>query len=302
MDRKETLEEFYAKRYNDIPLSLPKEIDHFNIFPLTTRKKDETRQLPYRRRDYYKVMFVLGEVGFHYADKSVRIKKPSLVFSNPFIPYNCEDLHLVKGGKYCIFNDAFFQNYGSITKYSVYQPTGNHVFSLLDLDLEYVKNVFEKIQTEFDSEYEHKYDVIRNHILELLHFAMKMEPHKTINHGSQNAAQRITTLFLVLLERQFPIDDNHPSISYKSPSEFAHQLNVHVNHLNRSVKNVLRKSTSQVIADRLIQEAKYLLKHSSWNVSEVSYALGFSEPSHFNHFFKKYLNSTPSQYRESDRQ
>jgi AraC-like DNA-binding protein len=75
------------------------------------------------------------------------------------------------------------------------------------------------------------------------------------------------------------------------------QLNIHVNHLNRAVKEITEKTTSQLIAERLLQEAKILLKHSTWSVSEIAYALGFSEVTHFNNFFKKHVEVSPLKFR-----
>jgi AraC-like DNA-binding protein len=108
---------------------------------------------------------------------------------------------------------------------------------------------------------------------------------------------RISLLFLELLERQFPIDDNHQKINLRSASDFAKQLNIHINHLNRSVKVTTSKTTSQIIAGRILQESKILLKQSAWNVSEIAYALGFTEVTHFNNFFKKHVNLNPLKFR-----
>jgi AraC-like DNA-binding protein len=74
-------------------------------------------------------------------------------------------------------------------------------------------------------------------------------------------------------------------------------LNVHVNHLNRAIKETTEKTTSQIIAERMVQEAKILLKYSSWTVSEIAYALGFSELTHFNNFFKKHVALSPLKFR-----
>jgi len=102
-----------------------------------------------------------------------------------------------------------------------------------------------------------------------------------------------------LLERQFPIDDNHRKINLRSASEFADQLNVHVNHLNRAVKETTQKTTSRIIAERILQESKILLKHSNWGVSELAYALGFTEVTHFNNFFKKHVQLSPLKFRNN---
>jgi len=40
-----------------------------------------------------------------------------------------------------------------------------------------------------------------------------------------------------------------------------------------------------------------MLKQSQWNVSEIAYALGFAEVSHFNNFFKKKVQISPLKYR-----
>jgi AraC-like DNA-binding protein len=139
--------------------------------------------------------------------------------------------------------------------------------------------------------------VLRNLVFELLHFAMKLQPGSKFNKQPINASQRISTLFLELLERQFPIEENHPRVGLRSASEFARQLNIHVNHLNRAVKETTGKTTSQIIAERILQESKILLKHSKWNVSEIADALGFTEVTHFNNFFKKHVQLSPSKFR-----
>ena len=107
----------------------------------------------------------------------------------------------------------------------------------------------------------------------------------------------MTALFIELLERQFPIDEDHREIKLRSASEYAHQMNVHVNHLNKSIKSVTQKTTSQLITERILFEAKRLLRQSDWNISDIAFALGFSETSHFSNYFKKNIGVSPVHYR-----
>ncbi|WP_245735179.1 helix-turn-helix domain-containing protein [Pedobacter hartonius] len=72
---------------------------------------------------------------------------------------------------------------------------------------------------------------------------------------------------------------------------------MHVNYLNRAVKSVKGKTTTEHISERLTREAIALLKHSHWSISEISYSLGFEDPSHFNHFFKKQTTQVTSSFR-----
>lgn len=298
MEKTESLEAFYKNKFNWIPENLKNEIGHFNLFQHETAQPNKAKQQPYRRRDYFKIMFVLGDIEMNYADKVVSIQKQALFFSNPQIPYKCDNLEKIKEGYYCIFNQYFFHKFGDLNQYSVFQPTGNRVFELTDEQAEAVRIIYQKMFAEIQSDYVHKYDVLRNLVFELLHFAMKMQPSTAYDKKQANASQRISTLFLELLERQFPIDENHPSVSLRSASDFANQLNIHVNHLNRAVKEMTQKTTSQIIAERILQEAKILLKHSQWNVAEIAYALGFTEVTHFNNFFKKQTQISPLKFRK----
>ena len=105
---------------------------------------------------------------------------------------------------------------------------------------------------------------------------------KTEAH-SNSAANRISADFMELLESQFPITDLRNTLKLRSASDFAQN----------------NKSTSIIIRDRILAESKHLLKKTDWNVSEIAYALGFTEVTHFNNFFKKGMDMNPSQFRKS---
>ena len=299
MEKIETIEEFYKRKYDWMPDNIRDEIGHFNIFRLEPFEEGKPTNIPYRRRDFYKIMLVIGNSQVSFADQVVEIKEQALSFSNPQIPYKWDHLDKIREGIYCIFNQHFFHQFGQLIQYEVFQPNGIHIFELSDEEADRVSEIFERIANEFNADYKYKYDAIRNQIFELLHFAMKKQPAGILVKQLPNASQRISTLFLELLERQFPIDDTHQRINLRSASEFASQLNVHVNHLNRAVKDTTEKTTSQLIAERILQEAKILLKHSAWTVSDISYALGFTEVTHFNNFFKKHVQLSPLKFRNA---
>lgn len=297
MNKVETIAEFYKRKFDWMPDNLKNEIGHFNIFKLEPLVGTNATSIPYKRRDYFKIMLVVGNSQVHYADKVVEVKKQALSFSNPQIPYKWEHLDNIRSGAYCIFNQHFFHQYGNLHQYSVFQPSGNHIFELNDEQVSKLQSIYDRMFDEINSDYTHKYDVLRTNVFELIHFALKMEPSAVLDKKAIQASQRISTLFLELLERQFPIDDNHQKINLRSASDYANQLNVHVNHLNRAVKETTEKTTSQLIAERFLQEAKILLKHSAWSVSEIAYALGFTEVTHFNNFFKKHVQISPLKFR-----
>lgn len=297
MSKIEKIEDFYKRKLGWIPDNFERQVGHFNVFEIPDFTVKKTKPAPYKKRDYFKVMLSLGQSKLIYADKEIKIKNQALVFSNPHIPYKCESLSNVWGGFFCIFNHDFFRQFGNINQYSVFHPQGNHVFELENEQVEKVTTTFQKMFTEINSNYTYKYDLLRALTFELIHFGMKLEPSLQPQCQKTNAAQRITAMFLELLERQFPIDENNAKINFRSASGFAKQLNIHVNHLNRAVKETTKKTTSQVIADRILHEAKILLKQSNWNSSEIAFVLGFTEATHFNNFFKKHTDLSPTKFR-----
>ena len=296
MRKIETIEEFYMRKFGGMPEDIRKEIGHFNVFKLDPFVGENAKPVPYARRDYFKIMLVIGTYRMHFADEVAEIHKQALVFSNPQIPYSCEYTDRIVSGFFCLFTPEFFHRFGNLEQYAVFQPGGTHVFELTDEQVKKVTGIYKSMFEEIDSDYQHKYDVLRNLFFGLLHFALKL-PAAKLEIQKINASQRISNLFLELLERQFPIDENHKELNLRSASEFAQQLNVHVNHLNRAVKETTQKTTSQIIAERIVRESKILLKHSSWNVTEIADALGFNETTHFNNFFKKHVELSPLKFR-----
>ncbi len=279
-----------------MPENLQKDIGHFNVFKMSDFTGPRAKPMSYSRKDFYKVSLVSGRNRVYYADKTVEIEKHALLFATPHIPYAWEAIDERQAGFFCIFTEAFFSQSPLFKEFPVFQPGGEPVLHLTDEQVAALSPIYLKMFDEIESDYIYKYDLLRNYVFELAHYAQKLQPAKTI-HTDSNAAARISSLFTELLERQFPIESPRQQIKFRSAIEYARQLAVHVNHLNRALKETTGKTTSELIAERLTQEAVALLKHTKWNISEIAHTLGFEEPTHFNNFFKKRTSRTPTNYR-----
>ena len=84
-----------------------------------------------------------------------------------------------------------------------YKIGGEPVFFLNDDQVKSVELLFSRIKEEIDADYVHKYDVIRNYLQLLVHEAMKMSPAQSYERYN-NASQRVASLFMDLMERQYP--------------------------------------------------------------------------------------------------
>ncbi|WP_337993508.1 helix-turn-helix domain-containing protein [Mucilaginibacter sp. KACC 22063] len=72
---------------------------------------------------------------------------------------------------------------------------------------------------------------------------------------------------------------------------------LHVNHLNKVLKEATGHTTTELISNRVIQEARILLKQTDWSVADVAYTLGFDDVAHFSNYFKKQTSFTPLAFR-----
>ncbi|MEE1900065.1 AraC family transcriptional regulator [Flavobacterium rakeshii] len=296
MNSPETLEDFYKRSpYSEENFKADERLGDFAVFPRSYCPLTS----PFSRRSFYKVALVLDPGRLYYADKWIDIDRPALQFSNPMIPYAWETDSDEQKGWFCLFTESFIHNkerLGSLSESPFFQSGGTPVFFLNDDQVKTISYIFEKMVSEMGTDYEYKHEAVRNYLHLLMHEAVKLQSPQE-NIFSQNAASRITSLFIELLERQFPVHFIKAPLELKSAKDFSNQLSVHVNSLNRSVKGITGKTTTQIISERIINEAITMLEHSDWNISQIAHSLGFSEPNNFTSFFKKYTQQTPSQLR-----
>ena len=304
-----TLEEFYKEAAiftgKDIEALLPpgmsNGIGHFNVFDISKTLKEVKRKqvMPYNRRAYYKISLIRGKNRVEYADRVIDVAENALLFATPKVPYHWIPQDENQSGSFCVFTDEFMVKNKSgvvVDELSVFKPGAYPVFEITDEEAEEIGFLFRKMEKEIISDYEFKYDLIRNYVLELIHYGQKLQP-ATALHSSPNASARIITLFIELLERQFPIEFPSQKLELRSAKEYADRLTVHVNHLNKVLKENTGKTTTEILSSRLVLEAKILLKQTDWNISEIAYSLGFEEVAHFSNFFKKQTSVAPQSFR-----
>jgi AraC-like DNA-binding protein len=243
----------------------------------------------YSRKDFYKVNLTTGKFIFHYADKSVETDETFLFCANPhnFTGYTC------------LFTEEFLKlsdRSESFQQSPLFKIAGTPILKLGKEQKEFTTSVFKRMLTEQSTDYAFKGELIRNYLNLIIHEAVKLQPSEAQANG-KGAAERITTIFLELLERQFPIENTNRPLELRTAQDFAKNLHVHVNYLNSAVKEVTGKPTTAHIADRNIAEAKALLQHTTWSISEIAYALGFEYPTYFNNFFKEKTGEIPKAVR-----
>ena len=262
-------------------------------------EEDGTETRTYSRKEFYKICLTTGKSKIHYSDKTYEQEGTILFFGNPHIPYSWETISTSYVGYTILFSGDFFKNSErseSLQQSSFFKIGGTPVLKISEEQRIFLNTIFQKMITEQESDYVFKDELIRNYISLIIHESLKMEPSENYEHN-KNASSRLTSVFLELLERQFPIETIQNPLQLRTAQQYAQHLNVHINYLNRAVKEVTGKSTTTHITERIITEAKALLLHTDWSISEIAYALGFDYPTYFNNFFKKQTGTNPSSFR-----
>jgi AraC family transcriptional activator of pobA len=283
------------------PADLQREVGHFNVFNVAVLMKRRNERLPmtFDRRQFSKISLIQGRCRIEYADQSLEVNGPALWFATSRVPYRWHPHDLNQTGYFCIFTEEFLlpaKSSVAVEELPIFQPGHCPVVHLSSAEYATIEVVFQKMEREMTSGYAYKYDLLRAYLLELIHMGQKLQPVPSLV-PAHSAAARLAGQFAELLERQFPLATPQHQLHLRTAKDYAEALAVHVNHLNRVLKETTGHTTTALLGSRVAQEAKMLLKQTNWTVSEIADSLGFADVAHFCNFFKRQTGLVPGSFR-----
>ncbi|WP_447643033.1 MULTISPECIES: helix-turn-helix domain-containing protein [Chitinophagaceae] len=152
---------------------------------------------------------------------------------------------------------------------------------------EIFESVFKLIETELSNKEAHEH--IASHLISILLLTASKIFHAQKKQPEDNEAKDLVRRLKLLIEDNFR---NMQHVHF-----YADKLHLQPRRLNDIVKNNTGQSVHEIIEERLLTESKILLSSSAMTVKEISYHLGFNDPSYFNRFFKRNTRQTPVQFR-----
>lgn len=270
----------------------------FTVHPIAPGP--DTPHVPYSRRDFFQVnLFISGTARLDYAGEAVLITAPALVLHNPLVPYACA-AQTPLAGFFCLFTTDFLRGpgYGASVQESALLRLGAHpVTELTATQSAFLSQLFQQMLVEAGSTYRHKYDLLRTYVQLVLHEAQRLRPEHQ-HPAEPRAASRLAAQFVAALEQQFPVASPAQPLPLHTAEAFAARLGVHVNYLNRALRQATGRTTSALLAERVAQEAKALLRHTDWSIADIADSLSFADPTYFAHFFRKHLGTSPKAFRQ----
>lgn len=176
----------------------------------------------------------------------------------------------------------------TIGDYPFYFSIHNSPEILLDAtEIQTVLPYFENLIAEMQTNKLFKRDKIMN-LLDSIHIELARKYSEIYIHEAHSYNVKIKNLEQ-FLEQKFKEE--------KSAAFYASALNVSLKHLNRICNEILKKTTTEVIVDRVILEAKRMLLDKNWTVNEIATELGYEDYSYFTRLFKKHTKQTPTNFR-----
>jgi AraC-like DNA-binding protein len=267
------VEEFYANTLQD---------------HIETRHKDIA--LPHKHNFYLAVLFTQGS-GVHEVDfTSYPVRPGALFFLNPGQTHHWELSSDVEG--YIFFHSqAFYDmhfNHRHITGYPFFYSMHNSPIVQLDeIALSEIKSLFKQLLGEQQQNRLLKQEKLLS-LVELIY--IESTRIYTVQHDSRSSSESpYSNKFRQLddlVEKHFREE--------KSPAHYASLMNMSPKHLNRITQAVSGKTTSDVILDRVLLEAKKELLLQRQSFAEIAYSLGYDDYAYFSRLFKKRVGETPS--------
>ena len=241
---------------------------------------------PHKHDFYLVILFTKGK-GKHEVDfETFKIEKGALFVLKPGQMHYWELSDDVDG--FVFFHSKEFFDKGFISLsikdfhfYNTFQ--GTPCFKLMENQLKKIHFIMNELVREYENDDFFKWQKIHALIvLVYIEISRKKTPLGNIKNQT----------YLTKL-RQFEdlIEDNFRS--KKFVKEYALKLNITEKHLNRVAKSCIGKTSTQLINERIILEAKRMLIYSKLNVTQIGEKLGYFDNSYFVRLFKKNVGMTP---------
>jgi AraC-like DNA-binding protein len=185
--------------------------------------------------------------------------------------------------------------YEKVDNYPFYCSLRNNPLIVLkNKSQEEIKEIFSGIVDEYKRTELLKFQKLAS-LLNVLYIALSRIylPGKTLQSKNLHYLGKLKDLEQ-LIDKHFK--------EHKSPKEYALLMHLSEKNLNRICKTCLNKTTTQLILERVILEAKRRLAFATSSVSQIAEELGYSTSSYFIRLFKKNTGKTPVEFMQKFRQ
>lgn len=280
------------KKY-DFKTGLPQEFEIVDLAELYAKNKS-TLTTTHRTGFYHIIWFQQGSPTHLVDFNSIKIKPNTLLFLNKDTVHRFDNRNKF-GGIAILFTDSFYCKTETDTKFLRNSILFNDLFSVSQIQVQKQSKLFTDLLQLMTGELQnskdnYQADILQNLLHNFLLYSEREKRKQNFTEIKKGADLEYVMLFKDLLETGYK--------KQKQVNYYAKQIIVTQKRLNQATTKVLGKPPKEIIDDRILLEAKRMLAHTNKSVKEISFDLGFEEPTNFIKYFRKHNNSTPTEFRE----
>ena len=252
-----------------------------------------------QRNNYYSLIWIIRGEGKVKADFSEYLFEPGTLFS--FSPY--QPFMLFADGDIQGIALQFHPDFFCIHKHQ-HEVACNGVLFNNIYDPPFVKvdetsaNKFNMLLEQVKAEMQHpalaQYELLISYLKIFLITASRLKTDQ-----QPEAAKSVTNAEGPFILQKLK---DYIELHYKTlhtPGDYADMLNISPKALAKITKAHFNKTLTNLIAERIIIEAKRELYLTNKTVKEIAYELGYNDESYFSRFFKTNADISPQLYRET---
>lgn len=249
-----------------------------------------------QRVPYFSIILVKEGDGELKADFSeYQISKGAILFFSPFQPFMISGATLK--GVMINFHPDFFcifrhQNEVACDGILFDNPNNPPFFNIPENETSSIYSIIEHITGEMSSAGLAQHDLLIAYLKILLIGAIRIKFLKSTASLPLDQG----TADVVLLRQLKKMIEVHFKTKHNG-GEYAELLNISTKKLGRIVKNHFQRTLTEVIAERIVMEAKRELNFTSKTLKEIAYDLGFNDEYHFSRYFKNKIKVSPQSFR-----
>ena len=249
---------------------------------------------PHRHRGLHQLFFLTKGTGKARLDtQEVNVEAPCILLVREMSVHDFDWTNTIEGYVLTL-TTSFCQTLVSRIGHASELFQGSRIFSPQD-NLQSQKRLFEQLLLEFQQPATGRKNALEALVslilIELLRWTKQINPGAHLGDKPSDKRTRYLHQFSQLIEQHYQ--------SQQPVSFYAEKLDMTATHLNTLCRELTTQSSLALIHERLLLEIKRNLLYSDLTISEISWAMSFSEPAYFSRFFKRMTGVSPRAFREA---
>ncbi|WP_118951952.1 helix-turn-helix domain-containing protein [Taibaiella helva] len=257
----------------------------------------EARRLTESRWVYTLISIKQGKGHCFVDNEYVPLQAGTLILVNPFAYLHLENTLYVQG-VVILFTEEFLCRthlYEQLLYKTIFGPNRRTCFQLAgnDTGSNYIQSQLSMFGWEYrlGSDPLLKFDFLHNILLGVILYMHKLqlEQENSMLDIKEPLAKSQVVQFVQLLNTHFK---EQSSLQF-----YADKMNITQDQLAQICKKGVGWSPKAIMQEKLLREAKRALLFEPMSIKEISFALGFTEPTNFVKFFQQHTGISPKNFR-----